>query len=475
MKAAALLLSLSLPLAGCATSPVKARARAAELAAERLDQRVAWDQGTDADAKVDARVRGLLARELTPDAAVEIALVRNPELLAELENLGIAQADLVQAGLLDNVHVGGGPRFPLSGGFATGYEFDAGLNFIEALLIPLRKKAARAQLREATLRVADAVIELDVQVRRAVYDAVAAERLLELRQGAAELAEAAAELARRQAQTGVAGTMNELERTELETAEAEARAEFQRAHVDVVETREHLVRLLGLFGEDAELRLPERLPALPEREPALDQLERVAVRQRFDLQAQRAELDALVAAVKIARRVPFVDVAVGAIGEADPADRPTLGPFFELTIPIFDWGQAEIARAEAMLRQVERRLRGRAVHVRSDVRVSRARMVTERRLAEYTRDRVVPMRIDMVKLGQERYDGMLLGTYELIELKVHELKARADLVEHLRDYFHARADLELAIGGRLESSVARFTKTPRSTPDAERPRKKKGS
>ena len=444
---------------GCATSPDKARKQAGTLAAERIGHRVAWDQGTQADARVETRVRELLARELTPDAAVEIALVRNPTLLGDLEDLGIAQADLVQAGLIDNLHIGGGPRFPLTGG-GVGYEFDAAINFIQAFLIPLRKKAARAHLREATLRIAHSVVALDVEVRRAVYDAIAAERLLELHRGAAELSEAAAELARRQAQTGVAGTMNELERSELEAAEADARVAYQQSHVDVIEAREHLVQLLGLIGKDTQFRLPKTLPKLPAREPELDELERIAVRQRFDLQAERAELDALAGAVKIARRVPFVDVSVGVIGEGDPGDVATLGPFFELSIPIFDWGQAEIARAEAALRQVERRLRGRAVVVRSDVRISRARMVTERRLAEYERDKVVPMRVSMVALGQERYDAMLFGVYELIELKIRELEARAELVEHLREYFHARAELELAIGGRLESSIARFQKNP---------------
>jgi cobalt-zinc-cadmium efflux system outer membrane protein len=455
MRRAAILLALA--SASCSTSPARARARAGELAAERLDRRVAWDQGTEADARVEARVRELLARPLTADSAVEIALVRNPGLLVELEDLGIAQADLVQAGLLPNLHVGGGPRFPLTGS-PVGYEFDAAINFFQVLLIPLRKKAARAHLRETTLRIANAVIELDVHVRQALYDAVAAAQLLELHRGVAELSEAAAELARRQAATGVAGTMNELERSELEADEAAARIAYQEAHVDVVETREQLVRLLGVFGEEAELRLPESLPELPGRDPDLAQLERIAVRQRFDLQADRAELDALVKAVKLARRVPFVDVSVGVLGEGDPGDQATLGPFFELTIPIFDWGQAEIARAEAMLRQVERRLRGRAVEIRSDVRIERMRMVTERRLVEYERDKVVPMRTSMVTFGQERYDAMLLGVYELIALKVHELEARADLVEHQRNYLHARADLELAIGGRLETSVARFRK-----------------
>jgi cobalt-zinc-cadmium efflux system outer membrane protein len=284
-----------------------------------------------------------------------------------------------------------------------------------------------------------------------VYEAVAAEQILALRRGAAELAEAAAELATRQIEAGAEGTMNELERAEWVTAEAAARVALQQAHMDAIESREQLVRLLGVWGRDIELRLPKTLPELPAAEPELADLERVAVRRRFDLQAERAQVDALADAVKLARRVPFIALQVGAIGEGDPNDGPTLGPFFELELPIFDWGQAEIARAEASLRQVERRLRGMAVDARSEVRVARARMVTERRLAEYERERVIPVRSKMVTLGQERYDAMLLGVYELIALKIHEYEARADLVERQHAYWSARAELELAVGGRLST------------------------
>jgi len=309
---------------GCAAARSrKAHGEAGVLAAERIGQRVAWDSGTSEDARVETRVRELLSRPLTADAAVEIALVRNPDLLATLEDIGIAQADLVQAGLIDNLHIGGGPRFPLAGG-GVGFDADAAVNFLQVLLIPLRKKAAKAHLRESTLRVAHAVVELDKVVRMAVYDAIAAERILELRRGSAELAEAAAELATRQVESGAEGTMNELERAELVAAEAAARVELQDAHMDAIESREHLVRLLGLWGDDVGFRLPTSLPRLPDREPELADLERVAVRRRFDLQAQRAEVDALASAVKIARRVPFVargiehtDVAARAIRKCD--------------------------------------------------------------------------------------------------------------------------------------------------------------
>jgi cobalt-zinc-cadmium efflux system outer membrane protein len=436
---------------GCAAArSTKAHREAAELAAGRIGARVAWERGSPDDARVQARVERLLARPLTADAAVEIAMVRNPSLLATFEDIGIAQADLVQAGLIDNLHVGGGPRFPLSGG-GVGWEGDAAIHILQVLLIPLRKKVAKAQLRDATLRVAHEIVALDREVRLAVYEAIAAQSMLEYKRGIAELTEAAAELGTRQVESGAEGTMNELERAELVSAEAEARVELQRAHMDAIESREHLVRLLGLWGEDVEFQLPKALPQLPAREPELADLERVAVRRRFDLQAERARVDALASAVKLARRVPFVALQVGAIGEADPGDGPTLGPFFELEIPIFDWGQGEIARAEASLRQVERRLRGMAVDARSEVRVARARMVTERMLVEYERERVIPVRTRMVGLGQERYDAMLLGVYELIDLKIHEYEARAELVEHMREYWSARAELELAVGGRLST------------------------
>jgi len=453
----AALLGLALTTGCAAARSTAAHEQAGELAEERIGARVAWVGGSPEDAAVERRVQALLAREITGDAAVEIALVRNPELLAKFEELGIAQADLVQAALVANPHIGGGPRFSLRGG-GVGWEGDAAIDFLQLLLIPLKRKVAKAQLRRATLDVAHDVLALDKEVRMAVYDAIAAERLLELRRARAELAEAAAELATRQVEAGAEGTMNELERADRIAAEAAARVDLQQAHMDAIESREHLVRLLGLWGEDVGIRLPQALPKLPDREPELADLERVAMRRRFDLQAERAEVDALADAVKLAKRVPFVALQVGVIGEGDPGDGPTFGPFFELELPIVDWGQAEIARAEATLRQVERRLRGRAIDARSEVRVARARMITERRLAEYARDRVVPVRKQMVQLGQERYDAMLLGVYELIELKVEELESRARLVEHLHEYWSARAELELAVGGRL--STIRSTPSP---------------
>jgi len=79
---------------------------------ERTGKRVRWLQGKPEDAEVDQAVRDLLKDPLSVEAAVEIALLSNRTLQATYEELGIAQADLVQAGLLKNPVLFGSARFP---------------------------------------------------------------------------------------------------------------------------------------------------------------------------------------------------------------------------------------------------------------------------------------------------------------------------------------------------------------------------
>ena len=90
-------------LGGCASSPTSTGlTETQELVTPRLGQAVQWLPGATEDPAVAQEISGLLARPLTADAAVQIALLSNRDLRAEYEALGVARADLVQAGLLDN-------------------------------------------------------------------------------------------------------------------------------------------------------------------------------------------------------------------------------------------------------------------------------------------------------------------------------------------------------------------------------------
>ena len=435
----------------CATKPTRARRRVTELASERLDRPVAWDQGTPDDAKVRARVARLLAEPLTPESAVAIALVRNQRIQITLERLGVAQADLVAAGLLRNPHLGGGPRVPLNAG-VLGYTFDAALAFLDALLIPLRRKLAKAHLNETILIVAHEVLTLDADVRKAYYGYVAAQQMLELQRSIAEATEVAAELAARQL---AAGTTSELDAGLMASQYQGAKVELVHLQTEVAERREHLNRLLGVWGEDLGWSTRPALPELPAQEAELAQLEALGVANRLDLAARKVEVEAMVAAVELARRTPFVAADLGATGERDPGGQFTLGPFFELTVPVFNWGQADIRARRGDAAQVERRSRPSPS---TSARRSARRGSTwspSGALAEFQHDTILAQRARNIALAQERYDAMLLGVYDLLALKREEFDARRQLVEHLCEYLIARAELELAIGGRLEALLDR--------------------
>ena len=133
-------------LTGCASVPKEAGFPDVQnIIEQRIGRWVHWNQGTSEDAAVVDAVRSMLQQELTIDEAVQIALLNNRSLQATYEELGIAQADLVQAGLLRNPLFGASFRFPdktVGGHRSTNTEFSVVQDFLDLLVRPLRKKVA---------------------------------------------------------------------------------------------------------------------------------------------------------------------------------------------------------------------------------------------------------------------------------------------------------------------------------------------
>ena len=82
---------------------------------ERSATKIAWNTGTNQDQEAAEQLRALLRRKRTADDAVRIAALNNRDLQALYSDLGLAQADLVQAGLFKNPILDAAVFFPLSG------------------------------------------------------------------------------------------------------------------------------------------------------------------------------------------------------------------------------------------------------------------------------------------------------------------------------------------------------------------------
>ena len=99
--------TLAVLLSGCAeVQPTERYAQVQNAVGARLEQNLFWNRDSDEDQRAREAVHRLLDQELTAPRAVQIALLNNRNLQAKLERLGIAQADLIDAGLLENPVLG---------------------------------------------------------------------------------------------------------------------------------------------------------------------------------------------------------------------------------------------------------------------------------------------------------------------------------------------------------------------------------
>ncbi|MBI4343274.1 MAG: TolC family protein [Candidatus Omnitrophica bacterium] len=267
-----------------------------------------------------------------------------------------------------------------------------------------------------------------------------------MRQTVLQAAEAAAELAARQYE---AGNIRDFDLANEQVAHHEAQVELARSQVELTGAREALNRLLGLAGEPAMAwRVAFALPELPPTDPAADAPETLAMAQRLDLAAARREAAVLRSILSVTRLNPLRATEIGVSSETEEGDRVT-GPIWEVPIPVFDFGQADIARATAQLQQQEHQLAVLEVAVRSEVRTLADRLTAQRRIAERYREHVLPLHQQIVTSSQRHYNYMLLGAFQLLQFKQEEIAARRAYIEALRDYWIARAELERAVGGTL--------------------------
>src|SRR5450432_3686474 len=267
------------------------------LVRERSGHQTRWAQGSPEDEQVNRWVGDLLAHGLTQSAAVEIALVNNPRLQTTYEELGVSQADVVQAGLLRNPSLGAHIAFPVQGGHDE-IQFNLLQDFLDIFVLPLRKQIATEQFTVDVLRVAQQALDTvaDVQKEYAAVQAGAA--LVAYRKTVIEANEGAAELSRAQF---AAGNVNELKHTTTLVGYEEAALDLAREELELLRHRERLNRLLGLAGASAEWRITDELPAPPASEPVLDDLEARAVRQRLDVDAARKQRQLVGKALGLAR------------------------------------------------------------------------------------------------------------------------------------------------------------------------------
>ena len=430
-----------LALAGCATvSPDPGIASVQALARERIGKDTTLPT-SNTETTLSA-TRQLLGKVLGVDDAVQLTLLNNAGLKSSFAELGISEAALVQAGRLPN------PRFTFSNrrnSDVTTIDRTVMVGVLSLLTMPLAQEIAGRQYEATQFQVASEVVRLASGTRREYFVAVAAQESVKYFEQVQLAAEAATELARRMAKVG---NFNKLAQMREQLFYADATAALARARLSAVIARERLSRRMGLSGAQLDYRLPERLPELPDVTVAPVDADRTALQRRLDVLMARRSMEAMSANLGLTKATRFVNVLeVGYTNESNTHERRQNGYEIDIEIPLFDWGDARLARAEATYMQSVHRLQSIALAAQSEVRESYQAYRTTYELARHYRDEIVPLRKRIADENVLRYNGMLIGVFELLADARDQIASVNAYIDAVRDFWIAETDLQLALSG----------------------------
>ena len=449
LQRSATALAAAAVLAGCAgVAPDGGFGAVASSTRERIgaEPRIVRDEA--AARALQQEVRTMLAAPLDMDGAVRVALLNNPGLQAGYWQVGIAQADLVQASRLRNPGLG---FRRVGGGGDIEIERSLSVDLVGILTMLLASTMEARRFEQVKLDVAWAIEQHAAQTRRAWVEAVAASQALDYARQVDAAAQASAELAGRMARVG---NMSQLELARQQLFQAETAATLARTGKQAVNAREQLTRLLGLWGQDTQFTLPAHLPELPAAPAALPEVERIALTQRLDVRAARLDAQATASSLGLTRATRFINaLELGAVSKSETGLPRERGYELSIELPLFDWGGARTARAEAIYMQAVNRVAQAAVTARSEARAGYLGYRNAYEVAAHYRDTIIPLRKRISREVLLRYNGMLASSLELPADSREQANAVSSYIDALKDFWLAHADLEAALGARTGSSA----------------------
>jgi outer membrane protein TolC len=463
-----LCLALGAAASGCASfSPDGGMNAVSAVVAPELRADVAKVSTEEDAADANARTLQLLKSPLSVETAVRVALLNNKGLQSAFNELGIAEAVMVEASLPPN------PTFSPSR-ISTPVELDIERRIVADILalatLPTRAQIAADRFRQAQLRAAEETLRVGAETRRSYYQAVAALQLVAALTQAASAAETSARLAKQLAETGA---MNKLDLAREDAFHADLVTQFEAARQRAGRARERLVRSMGLWGHDLSFKLPQTLPALPKRPRTLLSVEADAVRRRVDQQIARIELDALAKSYGLTTATRFINLLeVAGVSRTQRESGGTSGTGggieVDFQIPIFDFGEVRLRKAGETYMQAVNRLTAKAVNVRSEAREAYQAYRSSYQMADHYRSEVLPVRKIISDEMMLRYGAMQIDVFPLLTEAQRRMAANIAAIEAQKDFWLASTDLDAAVvGGGLASgdSAARATANAPGTGD----------
>ena len=436
-------------LTGCASVNIDEALQKTNLDSSKFTNgQVVLAKSSDERDVLQGRAQQLLTKNLNQSDAVQLALINSPAVQALIAQNWSEAASAAQAGRMSN------PYFAFER-MVTSPEIEFNRWFVFGLLdlitLPQRKGIADKRIEQAQLRLTTEIIDQVTLVRQAWVRAVAAEQSLKYADQVFRSAEVSAELARRME---AVGNLNKITRARQQAFYADSATQFANAKQTSVSRREELVRALGLSEAQAkELKLPDRLPDLPKQPPNTEFIAQQAGVERLDIRLATATLEAAAKAQGLNNITSFTDIELGfdrgtKFNSSTGESTPKQGYEISIRLPIFDWGNMSRDAMNAQTLAAFNRLEGVTRNASSNLRETYSAYRTAYDISQHYRKEVIPVRKAIAEESQLRYNGMIIGVFELIADSRDQVSAVIAAINAQQQFWLTDAALQSSLIGR---------------------------
>ena len=446
-KALIMILCLSaLSATGCITVQPQTHFEAVQkLSQDRGQRGVVWAQTQEAQQRYAQQSLEIIQDGLTRDESAQVAILNNRMLQAELEELGLAAADLTQAKLPRNPSLDALVVFPLSLG-------NSGLGLLgwlsDVWQLPRQRRVAEIAAYQSEYQAAWHVLLTAFKGAHAWDEVVATRQLFAIEKELLEVRRQTVSRIRIRYGHGLADTS---EMQEVIAMEAEQHVNVRSAEQSVTQAETLLAQVLAADGAAGYVSASD-LEVLPQissaTEEGIGEIIQDALDNRFDLAAAQAEIEKMVEQQKLERALIWKSVSIGPGWEGDFRDieggQNSIGPALSIELPIFDQNQAGRAAASYGLRQAIRRLESaQRIAIKEVVDLSNALNQMKASL-EIFENEVLPATLSSLRYTKEWNHKMQLPFMNVLGAQSHHLETQRGIIRTRKKVNDSWRSLQLA-------------------------------
>lgn len=382
------------------------------------------------------------------ETILKTSINEHPQIKMLRQNYSVSEADATKDALLSNPTLDGVIRFK-DGGRAND-EFEVSVDLIQWILTPYRKNLKHSKLKELEFEVIQTMSEFVAKLKNSYIKAVLAQQVVrEWDTYTRYLSEKSDVLKEQFSQGSISRLM--LDRYQVHLSDVELTK--KESEVDVKISKQELNYYMGRPNDDTSWRLSEDFPPMPQSDKSLEYYVSQALNNHWELKRIEQKMNQIKNETALADFNSWTDVEFGVSSEKDKGEDRATGPAFSWNVPIFDRGQTNRQKFDAIQKQLQIAQRIKQEEIRLDVTKAYLRLKLAREKIVELEKNVLPKQEDLLDLSLQSYQAMQQSLNDLFQDQQLTVDLKIKYWEAVKAYWEQRVQLELLSGFDPGSSL----------------------